>query len=157
MKEDGRRRERNGQSMKKDDAEILREVQRSAEMAMHAIDTMAEKVYDDGLAMQMSRQSLKYSEIRNRALNRLLQNRGEPCRTSQVSRLLRAGEIHAQTLLDVSTGRIAELLIQNSSRGVTGVCRALNHYRLAGSGSQEIARELVDFEEAAIEVLKQYL
>ncbi len=157
MEEASRRQERNMQNMKRDDAVILREVQRSAEMAIHAIDTMSEKVYDDSLALQMSRQSLKYSEIRNRAMNRLLQNRGEPCRISQIRKLLQAGGIHTHTLLDVSTGRIAELLIQSSSRGVTGLCRALNHYQMAEAGSMEIARELMDFEEKNIELLKQYL
>ena len=45
--------------MKRDDAEILREVQKNTEMAMKAIDTISDKVYDDGLAIQLSRQSLK--------------------------------------------------------------------------------------------------
>ena len=59
--------------MKRDDAEILREVQKNTEMAMKAIDTISDKVYDDGLAIQLSRQSLKYSEIHNKALDKILE------------------------------------------------------------------------------------
>ena len=51
--------------MKRDDAEVLREVQKNTEMAMKAIDTISDKVYDDDLALQLSKQSLKYSQIHN--------------------------------------------------------------------------------------------
>ena len=37
---------------------IYREIQKNTEMAMKAIDTISDKVYDDSLAMQLSRQSL---------------------------------------------------------------------------------------------------
>ena len=58
--------------MKRDDAEILREVQKNTEMAMKAIDTISDKVYDDDLAVQLSKQTLKYSEIHNKALDRII-------------------------------------------------------------------------------------
>ena len=68
--------------MKRDDAEILREVQKNTEMAMKAIDTISDKVYDDDLAVQLSRQSLKYSEIHNKALDQILEGKAEPDRKS---------------------------------------------------------------------------
>ena len=55
--------------MKRDDAEVLREVQKNTEMAMKAIDTISDKVYDDDLALQLSKQSLKYSQIHNKAMD----------------------------------------------------------------------------------------
>ena len=41
--------------MKSDDAKVLREVQRNTKMAMKAIDTITDRVYDDDLSMHITR------------------------------------------------------------------------------------------------------
>ena len=143
--------------MKKDDAEILREVQKNTEMAMKAIDTLSDKVYDDNLAVQLARQSLKYSEIHNKALDKILEGKGEPYRTNNISQMMLVGGIHSNTMFNTSTSHIAEMMIQGSSRGITDMCKALNHHERADHASLEIARELMDFEEKNIERLKKYL
>ena len=56
---------------------IYREIQKNTEMAMKAIDTISDKVYDDALAMQLSRQTLKYSEIHNAASKQLVAGKAE--------------------------------------------------------------------------------
>lgn len=143
--------------MKKDDAEILREVQKNAEMAIKAIDTISNKVYDDDLALQLSRQSLKYSEIHNRALDQLLDGKAEPFRSNHLSEMMLSGGIQARTLLDTSTGHIAEMMIQGSTMGITGMTKALNHHGNAEKMTMELASELVDFEEKNIERMKKFL
>ena len=143
--------------MKRDDAEILREVQKNTEMAMKAIDTVSDKVYDDDLAIQLSRQSLKYSEIHNKAVDKILEGKAEPYRTNNISQMMLVGGIHSNTLFDTSTSHIAEMMIQGSNRGITDMCKALNHHERAGGASLEIAKELMDFEEKNIERLKKYL
>lgn len=143
--------------MKKDDAQILREVQKNTEMAMKAISTISEKVYDDDLAVQLSKQALKYSEIHNKALNKILSGKAEPYHTNSLSQMMLVGGIHSNTLFDTSTSHIAELMIQGSSRGITDMCKSLNHYEHAENTSLEIAKELMDFEEKNIERLKKYL
>ena len=119
--------------MKRDDAEIFREVQKNTEMAMKAIDTISDKVYDDDLALQLSKQSLKYSEIHNRAMDKILEGKAEPYRTNNISQMMLVGGIHTNTMFNTSTSHIAENI------------------------SLEIAKELMDFEEKNIERLKKYL
>lgn len=143
--------------MKKDDAEILREVQKNTEMAMQAIDMLSEKVYDDDMAVQLSKQSLKYSELHNRALDRLLEGRAEPWHSNNISKLILTGGIHSNTLFNTSTSHIAELMIKGSSAGITDLCKAMNHHEHADRVSLEVARELMDFEEKNIERFKKYL
>ena len=41
--------------MRNDDVRILQEVQRNTKMAMKAIDTISEKIYDDDLSMHVAR------------------------------------------------------------------------------------------------------
>lgn len=143
--------------MKAEEVKLYREIQKDADMAIKAIDTIADKVYDDDLAMQISRQSLKYSDLKNRATDKLLQAKAEPYRENHVADMMLAGGIHYNTLFNTSTSHIAELMIQGSSRGITQMCKTMNHCPGAGSHCMEMAKEFMDFEEKNIERLKKYL
>ncbi len=143
--------------MKSQEAAVYREIQKNTEMAMKAIDTISGKVNDDDLALQISRQSLKYSELYNEACRRLMTANEERYRSNVLSDAMLKTGIHYNTMLNTSTSHIAELLIQGSNRGLTSMWKAINHNENAGNVSMEIAKELMDFEEKNIEKLKQYL
>ena len=143
--------------MKSDDAKVLREVQRNTKMAMKAIDTITDRVYDDDLSMHITRESVKYAELYNKATDRLLNGRAASYRENGIQDMMLKGGVRANTMLNTSTSHIAELLIQGSNRGLTSMWKAINHNENAGNVSMEIAKELMDFEEKNIEKLKQYL
>ncbi len=143
--------------MRKDDAEILRGIQRNTKMAMRALDTISDKVYDDDLAMQLSRQNLKYSEIYNKATNSLLDNKADEYRSGGLSEKMLVGGIQANTFFNTSTSHMAEIVIQGSSRGVLDMCKTVNRHENARNVYVEMAKELMDFEEANIKQLKKYL
>ena len=63
--------------MKHDDSKILQEIQRNTRIGMTAIETILDKIEEDEFALQLSRQSLRYSEIHNRALDQILENKGK--------------------------------------------------------------------------------
>ena len=67
------------------------------------------------------------------------------------------GGIHMNTLMNCSTSKIAELMIQGSNRGITSMWKSMNHHKDSTGESMEVARELMDFEEKCIERLKKYL
>lgn len=143
--------------MRSDDAKVLREVQRNTKMAMKAIDTISDRVYDDDLSMHMARESMKYADIYNKATDRLLGGKAASYRENGFQDIMLKGGVRANTMLNTSTSHIAELLIQGSNRGLTSMWKAINHNENAGNVSMEIAKELMDFEEKNIEKLKQYL
>ena len=143
--------------MKSDDAKVLREVQRNTKMAMKAIDTITDRVYDDDLSMHITRESMKYAELYNKATDRLLNGRAASYRENGIQDMMLKGGVRANTMLNTSTSHIAELLIQGSNRGLTSMWKAINHNENAGNVSMEIPKELMDFEEKNIEKLKQYL
>ncbi len=143
--------------MKSDDVKVLREVQRNTKMAMKAIDTITDRVYDDDLSMHITRESMKYAELYNKATDRLLNGRAASYRENGIQDMMLKGGVRANTMLNTSTSHIAELLIQGSNRGLTSMWKAINHNENAGNVSMEIAKELMDFEEKNIEKLKQYL
>lgn len=143
--------------MKRDDARILQEVQKNAGMAMKAIDYISDKIYDDDLAMQVARETIRYSEIYNKATEKLIKEKAPLYKSSGFKDLMLRSAIGTNTLFNTSTGHIAELMIQGSNRGLTDMWKAVNHHENAGNTSMEIAKELMDFEEKNIEYLKQYL
>ena len=149
--------ERKVTTMKHDDAKILREVQRNTELGMTAIDTILDKIGNDEFSLQLSKQSLHYSEIHNKALDQILKNEGDVYRGSQISDMMLKGSIHANTAFNVSREHLAEMMIQGSNRGITSMWKAIKHNQLATNEAMEIAQELVDFEQENIRRLREYL
>ncbi|MDE5910140.1 MAG: hypothetical protein K2H52_15565 [Lachnospiraceae bacterium] len=143
--------------MKSDDIKVLQEVQRNTKMAMKAINAISSKIDDDDLSMQVARESMKYSDIYNKATGRLLNGKASSYKETGFEDIMIKGGVHVNTMLNTSTSHIAEVMIQGSNRGLTSMWKAINHHENAGNVSMEIAKELMDFEEKNIERLKQYL
>lgn len=143
--------------MKSDDVGVLQEVQKNTKMAMKAIDALSGKIYDDALSIQVTRESMKYAEIYNRATDRLIDGKAASYRDNGFQDIMLKGSVNANTMLNTSTSHIAEMLIQGSNRGLTSMWKSINHHEKAGDVSMEIAKELMDFEEKNIERLKKYL
>ncbi len=143
--------------MRTSDIAIYREVQRNAEMAMKAIDTVSDKVYNDELNRNLTGQIIKYSQIKNKALDKLYEAKVQPYHANKLSELMLVGGIHSKTILNTSTSHIAEMVIQGSSRGITEMQRVLNRNDNAAEGSVELAKELMQMEEKSIQGLKRFL
>ncbi len=143
--------------MRSQEVAVYKEIQKNTEMAMRAIDIINDKIYDEDLSRQMSRQSLKYSEIHNQAVSQLLQAKAEPYHESHVENLMLAGPIHYNTLLNTSTSHIAEMLIKGSNQGILDMNRILNRNAEAGEKPTMLAQQLISFEEKNVERLTKYL
>lgn len=143
--------------MKKDDREILKEVQKNSQMAVKAIDTITEKTCDEIMRYELVKERRKYTDIYNRAEERLLQNKAEEYHASAIEDVILKGAINVNTALNCSSSKLAELMIQGRNRGITNMWKAMNHNESATETSLEIAKELIDFEERCIEQLKHYL
>lgn len=143
--------------MQKQDLEIYRSVQRNAEMGAKAINMISDKVHDAELSRQLTKQGLKYSEIRSKAVDKLLEEKADPYRGTYMQDIMLATGIHSNTMFNTSTSHIAEMMIQGSNRGITDMWKTLNHNKMAEKSSVEFARELMEFEEKNIERLKSYL
>lgn len=143
--------------MTKSERTILRAVQKNAQMALDAIRVVESKVYDDALAVDLNKQAVKYSEIKNRMTEKLREEKAEPYHERLGEKAMLWSGIQMNTMLNTSTSHIAEMMIQGSNRGITQMCRTLNHNDMAGKYAVEAAKELMDFEEKNIERMKQYL
>ena len=143
--------------MKSQEVKVYREIQRNTEMAMKAIDTISDKVYDDQFAIQISRQSIKYSELHNEATKALLDAKAESYRGNYLSDMMLKTGIHYNTMLNTSTSHIAEMMIRGSNNGIVEMEKILKHNEGAGEKTVSLARQLIDFEQKNIARLKDYL
>ena len=82
--------------MKNDDIELLREVQRNAEMGMHALEVINPKVYDDSMALMLARESFKYGELHDRARAVLLSKNQTPDPVNKVKQLMLTASIQGK-------------------------------------------------------------
>ena len=143
--------------MKSQDIAVYREIQRNTDMALKAIDTISDKVYDDQLAIQISRQSIKYAEIHNEAKKQLIEAKADTYHGNHLADIMLKAGIQYNTLLNTSTGHIAEMMIKGSNMGVLEMEKILNHNEEAGEQSVGLARRLIDFEEKNVQRLIKYL
>lgn len=143
--------------MKSQEAEVYRRIQETTDTAIKALDTLSDKVYDDQLAMQISDQSLRYSELHNMASRQLVAAKAESYRPNALSEFALRSGLHYNTFLNTSTGHLAELMIKNSNDSILKLEKSLNHNQDAGENCVSLARQLIGMEEENIKKLKDYL
>lgn len=143
--------------MSQNDIVILKEIQKNTQMAMTTIDTLLDKASDDEFIMKLSRQSIGYAKIHNDAVEQLIEEQSGTYRGNQIADILLKGSVHMNTILDISTSHMAEMMIQESNRGLTSMYKTVKHNASARDRAVELAQEFMDFEEKSIEQLKEYL
>lgn len=143
--------------MKTQEMTVYREIQRNTEMAMTAIQTISNKIQDADLAMQISEQGLQYSQLHKEAVKQLMGAKAEPYHGSFFADMMLKTGIHCNTMLNTSTGHIAELMIKGSNMGALEMEKVLHHNKEAGEQAVSLGRQLVDLEEKNVKSLKDYL
>lgn len=139
------------------DRNVLNEIYRNSRAGMHAIHAVIAKVYDDDLALDLNRQAYHYARFSEKASNKLYECGWKPEGDSPLNKAVAWGNVQLNTLTDVSTEHIAELMIQGSTKGMTGVMKVMKDNKSCGKFSEEMAAELTNFEEKNIQRLKAYL
>lgn len=143
--------------MNEADKKIYWEVQKNAEMAMKAIDSIQEKLQDDALTSVLVRHNMEYEELRNKTKRKLLNDKKKTYRGTVWNDFLLKTEINMNTLLNTSQSHIAELMIQGNSRGLANIWRSLNLHGNSAKEALEVAEEFAGLEEKCIKELKKYL
>lgn len=143
--------------IKNEEASVLHEIHRNTRMAEEAIDTVLNKVYDEDLAYDLHCQAQKYKEIEGKAEQAMNKGGVTPRTDSKMEKAMLWSSIQMNTLLNTSTSHVAEMVIQGNTRGITELMKAVHNNKVKGSYANELASELMDFEEKNIEKLKSYL
>lgn len=144
-------------SKQENEVNVLDELNKGACMGKDAIHFILNKVEDDSLKEELNNQYQKYKEISDK-INKLYPeySEDEPHETNAMNKVMTWYGIEMKTLMDNSTSKIAELLLQGTNMGIIEGRKLLNH-KDTDPEVNLLVQEYVDMQEQAVEKLKQFL
>lgn len=136
---------------------VLDELNKGAWMGMDAIDYIIDKVNNKDLKKELDREYNKYKNIVDE-ISKLYPDYSnkEPHVTSKMNKVMTFYGIELRTMMDDSTSKLAELLMQGINMGIIEGRRLLNH-KSNDENIDRLVREYVDMQENSIENLKKFL
>ena len=145
--------------MQNQNLNILDEVNKGATMGMDAINFVSDKVKDEEFKKVLDVEFNKYQKISDR-VNDLYSNYTDkdPHETSAMNKMMTWYGIQMRTMMDDTTSKISELLMQGTNMGIIEGRRLINQ----NEGNiepdvQNILHDFVTMQEDSVETLKKYL
>ena len=141
----------------KNEINVLDELNKGACMGKDAIKFIISKVTEEDLKKELKNQYTKYDDI-TKKIAKLYPEYSvkEPHETNTMNKVMTWYGIEMRTMVDDSTSKLAELLMQGTNMGIIEGRRLLNH-KGTDPEVHKIVQEYVDMQEDAVEVLKKYL
>ena len=135
---------------------VLKETRKNASMAVNAIDALMGKIYNQEFAYELTAERERFRDFERRAEAGLWEH-GLVSRDSGVQKAMLWGSIQANTLMNISTNHMADMVIQGNAKGIAELRKTKHNNTASGSFANELAEELMDFEEENSERLKRFL
>ena len=143
--------------MSKNEINVLDELNKGACMGRDAIHFILDKVEDENLKKELNIQYAKYKEISDKISKIYPEySEDEPHKTSTMNKVMTWYGIEMKTMMDNSTSKIAELLLQGTNMGIIEGRKLLNH-KDTNDEVNSLVQEYVDMQEDAVEKLKTFL
>ena len=144
--------------MQNQNLNILDEINKGATMGMDAISFVSEKVEDNNFKQVLDTEYNKYKDISNR-VNDLYDNYSdkEPHETNAMNKMMTWYGIQMKTMVDDSTSKLSELLMQGTNMGIIEGRRLLNQNQNIEPDVKNILNDFVVMQEDSVETLKKYL
>lgn len=135
----------------------LDEVNKGVSMGKDATHFILDKTNDKKLKKELETQYKEYEKIAKQ-IEKLYAKYSDdnPHETNSVNKMLTWYGVEVKTLLDNSSSKIAELMLQGTNMGIIEGRKLLNNKDL-DKKVHEIIEEFVDMQETAVENLKHFL
>lgn len=136
---------------------VLDELNKGACMGMDAIKYIIPKTDDKKFKKELDKEYKNYQVISDK-INRLYSNYSEdyPHETSKMEDAMTWFGIEMRTIMDTSTSKLAELMLQGTNMGIIEGRKLLNHKDI-DKEINDLISEYVTMQEEAVENLKQFL
>ena len=144
--------------MENQNLNILDEVNKGATMGMDAIHFIYDKVSDNTFKEVLDGEYNKYKDI-SRRVNELYPNYSskEPHETNAMNKMMTWYGIEMRTMMDDTTSKLSELLMQGTNMGIIEGRRLINQNQHAAQDVKNILHDFVTMQEDSVETLKKYL
>ena len=138
---------------------VLDELNKGACMGMDAIHYIMDKVKDESLKKELNNQYSEYKEIKDE-ISKLYpeynDSEKKPHETNAINKVMTWYGIEMKTIMDDSTSKITELLLQGTNMGIIEGRKLLNH-KDTEEDVHELIKKYVTMQEKAVERLKEFL
>lgn len=137
---------------------ILDEVNKGATMGMDAISFVTEKAKDDSFKQVLDTEYNKYKKISSR-VNDIYEHYSskEPHETNAMNKAMTWYGIQMRTMVDDTTSKLSELLMQGTNMGIIEGRRLINQNPNAAEDVKKVLHDFVTMQEDSVETLKKYL
>ena len=144
--------------MMANEKELLNSISETADMGCESLRQVIGKTENDGLKHALQTQLAEY-EKHYSAVSKLLEAYGEEAPSASPVAIINSRiTADLKTLFtENSTSKIAEMVMQGSTMGVTKVTKALHAYNGNNVEIKTLAERLIKTEEANIEEMKKFL
>ncbi len=145
------------ENKEKEEINVLDELNKGACMGRDAIHFIMDKVEDENLKKELENQYKEYKKILDK-ISKLYPeySNEEPHKTTTMNKMMTWYGIEMKTMMDDTTSKLAELLMQGTNMGIIEGRRLLNQ-KDTDPKVHEIVCEYVDMQESAVEKLKEFL
>lgn len=139
------------------ETQLLNHIYQTAEMGREGIQSVLKYAEEPKLVQTLNSQLSEYQQIQNSA-GSMLHARGEPPKgLGPMAKISSEAMSTVKAMADPSATRIAEMMIQGSTMGVTKSLRTIRDCELKDDGVRRLADKLLKTEQANIEEMKQFL
>lgn len=139
------------------DMELLQYVHETAEMGIIGLEDVAGQIRDGGMRASVRSQIGEYRDISRQSADLLRAKGRDPKEPGLMARISSNAMSVMKTLADPSDSKIAEMVIQGNTIGIT---KGLKHLHDYGGGDRQVralAEKLVATEQANVEQMKGFL
>lgn len=141
-----------------DNKEMLENIFKGAEMGHDSITQLMRETSDADLRNTLDRQREEYHRIMEKAEELMHIHGGNtPKGIGTMQRMASQAMTTMKTLTDNSTPKLAEMMIQGSTMGVTKMTRYIGELTEVDEDVSRLSKQLLHTEESNIEQMKQYL
>ncbi len=144
---------------KKQNRNVLDEVNKGCSMGIDAINDILPKVEDVEFKKILRNECSKYDKIHDRieTIYDKYSSSDEPTETSVMNKVMTSLMVDMKTMSDSSSSKLAELLMQGTNMGIIEGRRLLNHKEDIDDEVEKILHDFVKMQEEEVETLKKYL
>ena len=138
---------------------LLEAIYKNVRMGADSIIDIMPKVSDDSMRTELTSELERYEEF-SAEIEKAILNMGEDAKDQGIlAKLGTKMSVAMNTMVDSTTSHIAEMMIQGGTMGITDATKLLREYENTSCSEEalDLARRVIEYEEATVERLKKFL
>lgn len=136
---------------------LLQEVARGTEMGKNTLEQMLPLTEDRLLRAELLEEQRGYRSLNQRAHTAIAALGGEAEGAGSLEKLGAKMGIFSRTLGGRSTQKLAQMLVEGTSAGITACVQAQNSAPNASAGARQLSDELLEFQRENLQSLERFL